>query len=182
MQEEEDKLHNYVFSSEMVAFVTQANAFCQFMEELKKVEGRGFIEQSVKYLSGVYASFLRVGETEPVYDSAGEPVVTEQEWSAIYQRIAQLLRSHNDFLRPAEEGEFDRSDLVNHTISEDVADLYQELRDFTTIYARGIEELMNDAAWELTERFAEHWGKKLLRSLTALHNLYIKGIDPTEKE
>ena len=41
---------------------------------------------------------------------------------------------------------------------------------------------MNDAAWELTERFAENWGKKLLRSLMAMHELYILGIDPTEKE
>jgi len=44
-----------------------------------------------------------------------------------------------------------------------------------------MEELMNDAAWELKEHFAEHWGKKLLRSLTALHDLYVKGIDPTEQ-
>jgi hypothetical protein len=41
---------------------------------------------------------------------------------------------------------------------------------------------MNDAAWELGERFAEHWGKKLLRSLMALHELYVRGIDPSEKE
>ena len=39
---------------------------------------------------------------------------------------------------------------------------------------------MNDAAWELKERFAEHWGKKLLRSLSALHELYVRGVDPAE--
>jgi len=71
---------------------------------------------------------------------------------------------------------------VRHTISEDMADVYQDLKDFTVIYSRGIEELMNDAAWELRERFAEHWGKKLLRSLMALHELFIQGIDPTGKE
>jgi hypothetical protein len=182
MLNEQDRLHNYVFSREMVEFVTSANGYCQFLEELKKLDGRGFIEQSVVHLSGVYASFLKMGETDPVFESAGEPAVTEQDWSNIYQRIAHLLGSYNDFLRPADEGEFDRSDLVTHTISEDMADLYQELRDFTTIYSRGLEELMNDAAWELTERFAEHWGKKLLRSLIALHDLFVQGIDPEEKE
>ncbi len=39
-----------------------------------------------------------------------------------------------------------------------------------------------DAAWELKERFTEHWGAKLLRALHALHNLYVSGIDPSEKE
>ncbi len=41
---------------------------------------------------------------------------------------------------------------------------------------------MNDAAWELNVRFVEHWGKKLLRALQALHELYVSGVDPTEKE
>lgn len=125
---------------------------------------------------------ITLEEMEPLQNSSWEPTVTEEEWSAIYQRISMLLGPYNDFLRPAEDEEFDRSDLVTHTISEDMADLYQELRDFTTIYSRGVEEMMYDAAWELKERFAEHWGKKLLRLLLTLHDLYIQGIDPSEKE
>ena len=182
MPAESSHLHNYVYSSEMVEFVTISNAFCQFLEQLKDVDGKAFIGQSVKHLSEVYVALVKLEETEPRLESAGESTVTEQEWSAIFQRISMLLGAHNDMLRQAEEDEFDRSELVTHTISEDMADVYQELRDFTTIYGRGMEELMNDAAWELRERFIEHWGKKLLRSLMALHNLYIQGIDPTEKE
>lgn len=182
MQEDNSNLHNYVYSSDMVEFVTICNACCHFMEQLKEVEGKQFIEQSVKHLSSVYAAHMKLKETEPVFESSGEPTVTEQDWAMIFQRISMLLGPHNDILRQAEEDEFDRSDLVIHTISEDVADVYQELRDFTSIYSRGIEELMNDAAWELKEHFAENWGKKLLRSLMALHDLYIQGVDPTEKE
>ena len=93
-----------------------------------------------------------------------------------------ILGSHNDVLRMADEEEFDRSEVVSHTISEDLADIYQDLRDFTSIYSQGMEELMNDAAWELKERFNEHWGAKLLRALQALHILYVSGVDPSEKE
>ena len=74
------------------------------------------------------------------------------------------------------------TNLLAKNSYEDTTDVYQELKDFTMIYSRGIEELMNDSAWELGVRFAEHWGKKLLQSLTALHELYVSGIDPTEKE
>ncbi len=182
MQEESSHLHNYVYSSDMVEFVAVSNDCCQFFEQPNGVDGKAFIEQSVKHLSGVYAAIVKLEETEPQIESAWKPTVTEQEWSAVFQRISMLLGAHNDTLRQAEDEEFDRSDLVTHTISEDISDVYQELRDFTTIYSRGMEELMNDAAWELKERFAEHWGKKLLRSLMALHDLYIQGIDPTEKE
>ena len=182
MEEELPPVHNYVYSSEMVEFVKAANACCDYLEQLKGTEGRAFIADSVRLLSAVYATLIVTGGTEPVFDSPAEPTVTEQEWSELFQRVAQILGPYNDVLRIAEEGEFDRSELVNHTISEDLSDLYQELKDFTSIYSRGIEELMNDAAWELKERFAEHWGIKLLRALLSLHRLYVNGIDPTERE
>jgi len=181
MQNEGNSVHNYVYSSELLEFVKAANACCAFLEELKGTEGKSFISDSVKHLSRVYTTILSTGETEPVFESPTEPAVSEQEWSALFQKIAMILGPHNDILRIAQEEEFDRSELVNHTISEDVADLYQELRDFTNIYSRGLEELMNDAAWELGERFAEHWGTKLLRALQALHELNVSGIDPSEK-
>jgi len=182
MQEESSSLHNYVYSNEMVEFVTTANGFCQFIEQLKGEEGRAFISEAVKHFSEVYTSFIKLDATDPVNDSPEDPTVTEQEWSLIYQRISMILGAYNEYLRPAVEDEFDRSELVTHTISEDTADVYQELKNFTIIYSRGIEEIINDSAWELGVRFAEHWGKKLLQSLTALHELYVSGKDPTEKE
>ncbi len=181
MQDENVHLHNYVYSSEMVEFVTSANAYCRLLEKPEGVDGKAFINQSVKRLSGVYATILKIAATEPVIDSQPESTVSEQDWSMVYQRISLFLGPHNETLRAADEDEFDRSDLVAHTVSEDMADVYQELRDFTTIYSRGMEELINDASWELNERFGEHWGEKLLRALTTLHNLYVKGTDPTEK-
>ena len=165
-----------------MALVSAANETAAFLEGINDVSARTFIEVSVIHLATVYRAILEVGETEPVYESSPEPYITEKDWSDLYQRIAAMLGRHNEILRPADEGEFDRSDLVSHSISEDLADVYQELRDFTSVYSRGMEELMNDAAWDLKERFAEHWGKKLLRALSALHDLYVNGIDPEEEE
>jgi len=178
MEKAGDQLHAYVYSGEMVKFVTSANEFCRFLEQLNEVDGRLFIEGTVPLLSSIYSSVIRVGQTEPVVDSPLETTVTEMDWNMIEQRISLLMGAHNDYLRPASEDEFDRSELVTQTISEDLADLYQEMRDFTSLYGRGLEELMNDAAWEVMERFGEHWGIKLLRSLAALHLLYVNQVDP----
>jgi hypothetical protein len=180
MEEEGTQVHKYVYSREMVEFVKSANDFCNFLEQLKGTEGREFIFESIEHLSGVYHAFLITGKSEPLLDSPMEASVTEQEWSALFQKISRILGPHNDILRMADEEEFDRSELVIHTISEDLSDLFQDLKDFTVIYSLGMEDLMNDAAWELGERFAESWGAKLLRALRALHKLYVKGIDPTE--
>lgn len=181
MIEDQQELHNFVYSDEVVTFVRAANKTASFFEALKDKNGKVFISEAMEHLSQVYQSMLKVGETEPQSEAGLEPSVSEQEWAEIFQRILLLLGPHNEILRPAEDDEFDRSELVTHTISEDLADVYQELRDFTGLYSRGLEELMNDSVWEVKERFMEHWGKKLLRSLSALHDLYVAGIDPTEE-
>jgi len=181
MQQEKPGINEYVYAPAMVDFVTSANAYCHFLENLQEVTGRVFIERSVTLLAKVYAGILMTGETEPGIGSNAEQTVTEQDWSVIYRRISMLLGAHNDYLLPAGEQDFDRSDLVTHTIAEDLADIYQELKDFTTSYARGLEELMNDAAWEVKERFGEHWGRKLLAALAALHELLVEGTDPDEE-
>ena len=181
MQGEASSQYKYVYSKEMVEFVTATNAWCHFMEQLNEEEGQSFIRTSLELLSDIYACFMKLGETDPLYDTAMEPTVTEEDWSAIYQKVLKVLGPYNDYLRPADEEEFDRSEMVQHTISEDLSDLYQELKDFTVIYSRGLEELMNDAAWELGERFREHWGRKLLRAELALHELFIRGVVPGEE-
>ena len=178
MEKEGGHLHAYVYSGEMVEFVTSANEFCRFLGQLNEEDGRLFIEESVLLLSRIYSAAVRIGETGPVEESPLETVVTEMDWNLVEQRISMLLGEHNDYLRPASEDEFDRSELVTQTISEDLADIYQEMQDFVHLYSRGLEELMNDAAWEVKQRFGEHWGIKLLRSLSALHLLYVNGIDP----
>jgi hypothetical protein len=181
MQSEGSSHHAFVYSAEMVDFVTASNSYCHFLEQSAGEDGKPFITNLVQILPQVYATFVKLGENEPVNDPAIEPAVTEQEWALIYHQVANTLGPYNETLRPAEEEEFDRSELVRHTVSEDLADLYQELKDFTRAYSRGLEDVMNDAAWELRERFSEHWGKKLLRSLASLHELYVTGVDPSEE-
>ncbi|MDX2432156.1 MAG: DUF5063 domain-containing protein [Bacteroides sp.] len=181
MIEDQQKLQAFVYSEEVLSFVKAANETATFLEELKEKEGKAFIAEALIHLSEVYLTMLKVGDSEPLNESTAEPSVSEQAWAEVFQRILALLGPHNEILRPAEDDEFDRSDLVTHTISEDLADVYQELRDFTSLYSRGLEEIMNDSVWEVKVRFVEHWGKKLLRSLSSLHDLYVAGVDPTEE-
>ena len=171
---------DFVYSPAMLELVRRSNEACLFLEGVRKHVAQEFIEQSLHHLSGVYSAFLETGDTEPGEDAEPDPTVTEQDWSELYQGIAALLGPWNEILRPANPEEFDDSELVKQYISEDMADVYQELKDFTSVYSRGVEEFMNDAAWQLKERFTEHWGTKLLRALSALHELFVKEIDPTQ--
>ncbi|HEY6914664.1 MAG TPA: DUF5063 domain-containing protein, partial [Paludibacter sp.] len=54
-------------------------------------------------------------------------------------------------------------------VSENLADIYQELKDFAANYQLGDIDIMNDALVACLLAFGEHWGQKLLNGLRALH-------------
>ncbi|MEX0980522.1 MAG: DUF5063 domain-containing protein [Bacteroidales bacterium] len=167
-----------VYAPEVVEFVKSANAYCEWLEEAGQSGSMAFILSSLQMLSRVYYNFVVIGEMEPVMESNNEKFVTEQDWSLIYQDVMSLLGKHNEYLRIADDDEFDRSDLVTHKISEDLADIYQDLKNFTLQYRQGIEEIMNDAVWEVMDNFENYWGGKLLNALQALNKLYVSKTDP----
>ena len=185
---EEDALHGHiVYSEEVLEFVRLCNEYCMLLEGLTDTaafedEGedpfrQAFITPVLRILSGIYSTLHTLTLPEPVYDEGNEKYVSEQDWSLVFQNVSRLLGPYNAYLRKVDEDEYDRSDLTPHTISEDLSDIYQELRDFTELYSRGIEDIMNDALWEVMENFEEHWGEKLINALSALHRVNIKYVN-----
>ncbi|MFC2089272.1 DUF5063 domain-containing protein [Bacteroidota bacterium] len=169
-----------IYAEEVIAFVRLANEYCIWLEALED-DGMTFIRNAVRNLSNVYASVVKIGDVEPLMESGNEKYVTEQMWSGIFQKVSLMLGQHNSYLRIAESDEYDRSDLVTHTISEDLADIYQDLKDFTHQYRIGIEEIMNDAVWEVLDNFDNYWSEKLLQALLALNKLLVKKINPQDE-
>ncbi len=171
-----------VYDPKVIDFVKAANDYCQWLENCDQLRSVEFISSSLSVLSGVYLHAVQLTELEPQLEGGNEKFVTEQDWANIYQKVLHLLGKHNEYLRIAENDEFDRSDLVTQKISEDLADIYQDLKDFTLQYRQGIEEIMNDAVWEVMDNFDNYWSEKLLSSLQALNKLYISKIDPEDEE
>jgi hypothetical protein len=178
MTEQENIQGKGVYAPEVLEFVRSANEYCNWLEDSDQTSAVVFIRTSLQIISKVYHSAVCIEETEPVMESSNEKFVTEQDWSSVYQKVMNLLGKHNEYLRIADDDEFDRSDLVTHKISEDLADIYQDLKDFTMQYRQGIEEIMNDAVWEVMDNFDNFWGIKLLNALNALNKLYVSKIDP----
>ncbi len=179
MTDQNDMQGTGVYAPEVLEFVRSANAYCSWLEDADQMEPVVFIHSSLGILSRVYHHVVSMELPEPLMEGGNEKFVTEQDWSSVYQKVLHLLGRHNDYLRIAEDDEFDRSDLVTHHISEDLADIFQDLKDFTLQYRQGVEEIMNDAVWEVMDNFENYWGSKLLHALQALNTLYVSKTDPS---
>ena len=82
--------------------------------------------------------------------------------------VSTLLGTDDTYLEvPVEEGRY--GDLPEtRFISEQLADIYQELFDLAANYQTQETAVMNDAILACLEAFEMHWGQKLLSVLRAL--------------
>lgn len=60
-------------------------------------------------------------------------------------------------------------------ISEDLADIYQAVRNFVTTYKLQIEDSMYEALAVVREQFELYWGQTLLSGMRALHSAAFDG-------
>ena len=66
-----------------------------------------------------------------------------------------------------------RSDLpLSSSVSENIADIYQDVKDFLMNYRTAVTEIMNDALVKLVNNFQTYWGQRLVNVLRALHQIY----------
>ena len=69
---------------------------------------------------------------------------------------------------------------ITKYISEELADIYQDLRDFIFIFQLGLNETMNDSLAICQENFRLYWGQKLVNTLRALHDVKYNQSDDEE--
>ena len=71
---------------------------------------------------------------------------------------------------------------IKKSISEDLADIYQDIKDFIFVFQLGLNETMNDSLAICQENFGLLWGQKLVNTLRALHDVKYNQQDENDEE
>ena len=120
--------------------------------------------------------YLKATLLEEVPETAGwnEKRVTEEDYNYIRSQVAAILGSNDDFLDVFVEDFKYSEHPVLCTISENLADIYQQLRELVEAFREGYEDAMEVALFETIDEFHIQWGQKLLNALRALHDIDCK--------
>lgn len=160
-----------IYSKEVIEFTTVAVEYCILLEKGDpKLPAEEFVDKVSKILPLLYLKAQLLPEVEEEMDFGNIDLpVTEEDYNYIEQKCASILGSQNDYLEVfVEEMAFSETPIVAH-ISENLADVYQALRNFAAVFERGIEEHMEQALFYCIEDFREQWGQKLVNVLRAVH-------------
>lgn len=154
-----------IYSKEVLDFVTISTEFNIVMDELHSYTQKQFIEYTLKLLPLLYikAQLLPTLETEE--PESIEKFVSEEEWNKIKLQIEIILGDLDTYKETI--GRFEANET--NAISENFADIYQDIKDFTNLYNTAVDELMKDAVAEAKRTFTEYWGQRLVNTLKILH-------------
>lgn len=178
-----ENIKSVIYGKDVLEFVTVGVQFCAYLEQNPQARQKDFINTLLKLLPLLYLKAVLLPRLENAEDFYPEEFVTEQDYDAVRAQICSLLGDKDSYL------DLDISNIHYiqepqvKSISEDLADVYQSVRNFVTAYKLGIEQSMYEGLGQVTEQFDLYWGQTLLNALRALHSVHfsVSGEDDSEQ-
>jgi len=161
-----------VYSKNVIEFVKVGWEFCNWLEidDIDKTEV--FEWKALKILPLLYLKMSLLVKPESVLDDFLEKTVTEADYDYIRQKVKLIMGRFDDYLEVFTNDIHLSETPIISTVSENIADIYQEIKDFLHNYRTAVTEIMNDALVELITQFEIYWGQKLVNVLRAIHQAY----------
>lgn len=160
-----------IFDKNSIEFVTVAAEYCGFIERARGAECKVFVDTALKILPLLYLKATLIPECEMIGEDDLELFVTEDDYEYVRLSVANILGSKDDYLEVFLSDMAYSDTPIKKCISEDLADIYQDLKDFISVFQLGMNVTMNDSLFVCKEHFKEFWGQRLVNTMRALHDV-----------
>ena len=160
-----------IYSSATIEFITVSNEYCGFLELQGQFSAIEFVDKTCKLLPLLYLKTSLLPKFEQSLDDEVERFVSEYDYNHINNLTAEKLGEFNDYLEVFHDDMQYSDTPIIANISENLADIYQCLKDTLSNFELAAEDVMNDAMFECQNNFDTYWGQQLVNALRALHQL-----------
>ena len=160
-----------IFDKNSIEFVTVAAEYCGFIERARGAERKTFVDTALKILPLLYLKASLIPECELIGEEDLEVFVTEDDYEMVRRAVAHVMGPQDDYLEVFHPDMAYSDTPIKKCISEDLEDIYQDLKDFICVFQLGMNATMNDSLCTCKEHFAEFWGQRLVNTMRALHDV-----------
>ena len=171
-----------VYAQTVLDFVTVSVEFCAFLENNETSSRLDWINRMTRLLPLMYIKASLLPETVIVSDDIPEVFVSEDDYARVSTNVSQIMADEDVYLDVFVEDMKYSDTPITSFISEDIADIYQDVRNFVSIYQYGLTDQMNDALYRCTINFRNYWGQKLVNVLRPLHALLYREQDEEDMD
>ena len=179
MDTENENLSQPEISLNVLELLRVAHEYCIFAENADTRKPDEIMDFFRKVGPLLYIKGALLPRFEPEYPEANERFVTEEEWQAIFNEFRSVLMGIDEYYRIDLEYGVEY-ETIKASLSENFADIYQDLKDFLLLYQRNTRDARQNAVHESQLLFESRWGLKILENLRYIHFLLNK--DRLEEE
>ncbi len=172
------------YSHNVIEFITVAIEFCAFLEQTEDKNRKTFTDTILKLIPLLYLKANLIPKYEILdNENLPEDFVTEENYNIVRANINIIMGEQDDYLDVfIEDMKYSDTPILS-TISENLADIYQELKNFVMAYKHAVnEEQMLNALAEVKEEFQYSWGQKLVNVQRAIHEVRYSITEEEEEE
>lgn len=164
-----EEVTQIAYHKDVIEFVAVAAELCHFLESEEEMERMEWVERMLRLLPLLYLKALMLPEVEVVNEELPPTFVREEDYLWMASRISEVMGEEDIYLDVFVD-EMKYSDRpISAFVSENLADLYQDIRNFVSVYQFELTNQMQDALAICRENFLLYWGQKLVNVLRPLH-------------
>lgn len=160
-----------IYLPAVLDFVTIAVEISSFLENDETISRDEWIDRILKMFPLLYVKASLLPETFPLDDEPPATFVREEDYVRVSARIAVIMGDEDIYLDVFVDDMKYSDTPVRATVSENIADIYQDIRNFVSVYQFELTGQMQDAIFICKENFLLYWGQKLVNVLRPLHAL-----------
>jgi hypothetical protein len=179
---QEESFDHIVYSKNVIEFATVANEYCLFLEKMNTLPRKEFLEKIQKLLPLLYLKASLIPDIEDENVDTPEKCLNEFDYNLLLSKLNTKIGPFDSYLEVFDQGMQFSETPIEASISENLCDIYQDLKDFIFAFRMGTVEIMTDAIWECKKNFSEFWGQKLVNGLRAIHSLIYGENDLSEAQ
>ncbi|MBP5456204.1 MAG: DUF5063 domain-containing protein [Paludibacteraceae bacterium] len=171
-----------IYSNKVIEFVTVAAEYCSIMEKCEGCGTKSFFDKMTKLLPLLYLKTSLLPDLEEESEDDIQSFVTEEEYEYTQEQVRSVIGQYDEYLEVfTPDMQYSDSPILSH-ISEDLTDVYQDLKDMVANFQTANQAIMNDSILICKQNFESFWGQKSLNALRAMHNVLYSGADLEEGE
>lgn len=155
-----------------LAFIALANEYCHAMEKTLEYETRDdFVGKMLRLLPRLYISMNDL-EQDPFTDAYIEQALDEDVYDIIRERVAILMADEDTYLEVFVEDMKYSDTPISASISENLADLYQEFFNLIHSVQDALTETQHEMLCQCKINAENYWSQTLCNVLRALNATY----------
>ena len=157
-------------SKSVIEMATVANEFCYFFETLEKKDKETILDFTQRILPLLYLKGTLLPEVTPNNPEANERFVTEEQWERIFTELRDKFGKDDEFW-VIDPQYINETEPLKASLSENIADIYQDMKDFLTLLQKNTLAARENAISECSILLGNHWGYRVGNIFSRIHHL-----------